>query len=311
MKLLLTGANGFIGRALSVQLANEGHQVFNAVRSRTAENNEIAVGDLKTFRGWDGLLCGIDVIVHLAGRAHILNDRSEGRFEECRIMNANVTIDLAKSAVRAGAKRFIFVSTIGVNGKVTYDSPFTSDDKPQPHSPYALSKYEAEVALRDISSSTDLETVIIRPPLVYGPNAPGNFGKMISWLTSGIPLPFGSVTGNRRSLVGLDNLIDLIRTCVEHPNAANRTFLVSDDHDMSTAELLRRLSLCLGIRPRLFSVPPRMIQFIGNNLGRKDIVERLIENLQVDIHYTRETLGWTPPVSVEEGFAKIAKFQHI
>jgi nucleoside-diphosphate-sugar epimerase len=133
---------------------------------------------------------------------------------------------------------------------------------------------------------------------------------MISWLDSGVPLPFGSVTANRRSLVGLDNLIDLIKTCVDHPKAANRTFLVSDDHDMSTADLLRRLSLCLGVRPRLFPVPPRMIQFIGNSFGRKDIVERLIENLQIDIHYTRETLGWTPPISVEEGFARIAKFQH-
>ena len=181
---------------------------------------------------------------------------------------------------------------------------------PHPHSPYALSKYEAEIALKDISRSSGIEIVILRPPLVYGPNAPGNFGKMTKWLTSGIPLPFGAVTDNRRSLVSLDNLIDLIRTCVDHPKAANRTFLVSDDHDMSTADLLRRLSLCLGVRPRLFSVPPRLIQWMGNNFGRKDIVERLIENLQVNIDFTRETLGWTPPVSVEEEFAKIAKFQH-
>jgi nucleoside-diphosphate-sugar epimerase len=305
MNILLTGAGGFIGRRLAVRLADDGHDVTRVVRRATSAGQEVIVEDLATFRDWQSILDGIDVVIHLAGRAHILDDRASDPLEAFREINTRATAALAQGAAAAGVKRFIFLSSIGVNGNVTHQRRFSAHDVPNPQSAYAVSKYEAELALKDIAASSGLKTVIIRPPLVHGPGAPGNFEKMIQWLARGVPLPLGAILGNRRSLVGLDNLVDLIVTCLDHPKAVGQTFLVSDGEDISTAELLRRLSRSLHLAPRLFSVPPWMLRFAVRVAGKKEIAQRLLDNLQVDIAHTRETLGWTPPFSVDEGFARI------
>lgn len=306
MNILLTGAGGFIGRRLALRLAGEGHRVTPVVRRRMSAAREVVVEDLATFQDWQAILQGIDVVVHLAGRAHILDDRAENPLEAFREVNTRVTATLARHAASAGVKRFVFISTIGVNGNVTYHQPFSAHDVPHPHSPYAVSKHEAEVALKTISDSTGLETVIIRPPLVHGPGAPGNFEKMINWLARGVVLPFGAISDNRRSLVGLDNLVDLITVCLDHPKAAGQTFLVSDGEDVSTTDLLRRLSRSLNLPSKLLPVPPGILRMLAHGLGKKGIAQRLLDNLQVDITHTKDTLGWTPPLSIEEGFARLS-----
>lgn len=304
--ILVTGATGFIGRSLCERLAADDHQIVRAVRKKTAADGEVVVEDIETFKGWQDVLRGLDVVIHLAGRAHILNDRAKDPLEDFRRVNTRATIALAKQAASAGIKRFVFMSSIGVNGNETHEKPFSVHDIPHPPSPYAISKYEAELELRNIARSTGLEVVIIRPPLVYGPNAPGNFESMMRWLSKGVPLPLGAVTSNRRSFVALDNLIDLTVTCIDHPKAANQTFLVSDGEDLSTADLLLRLSFALGKQAHLLSVPPRMLSLFANLVGKKDMAVRLLGNLQVDIQHTCETLAWRPPVSVEKGFARVA-----
>lgn len=305
MNILLTGAGGFIGRRLAERLVQDKHNVKLVVRSKTERAHEVVVDDLSTFSGWDKILGGIDVVIHLAGRAHILNDRADNPLEAFRKINTEATISLARSAAAAGVKRFIFISSIGVNGNVSGTRPFSVHDVPCPHSPYAHSKYEAELALKTISESTGLQTVIIRPPLVHGPGAPGNFQKMVQWLERGVPLPFGAITGNRRSMVGLDNLVDLIVTCLEHPRAANETFLVSDGVDVSTADLLQRLGRGLGVDPSLLPVPVAVLRLVARMTGRSDLAQRLLDSLQVNIEHTCKTLDWKPPYSVEEGFASI------
>lgn len=310
MKILVTGSGGFIGRRLAERLDDEKHDLVLAVRKKSSRENEFVVDDLSTFSDWDQVLPGIDVVVHLAGRAHILDDRADKPLEAFRKINTAATISLANSAAEAGVKRFIFISSIGVNGNSTRATPFSAHDVPCPHSPYAQSKYEAELALKEIAAATGLQTVIIRPPLVHGPGAPGNFDKMIRWLERGIPLPFGAINHNRRSLVGLDNLVDLIITCLDHPRAANETFLASDGEDISTTDLLRRLSRQLGLRPRLIPVPSALLGMIAHGVGKKDLAQRLLESLQVNIQHTRTTLDWEPPLSIDEGFARLRAFRN-
>jgi nucleoside-diphosphate-sugar epimerase len=219
-------------------------------------------------------------------------------------VNTHATISLAQQAAAAGVKRFIFVSSIGVNGCVTRDKPFSVEDIPNPNSPYTQSKYEAELGLKDISDRTGIEVVIIRPPMVYGPNAPGNFGRMVSWLASGVPLPLGAVTGNRRSFVGLDNLVDLISVCIDHPSARDQIFLVSDGEDMSTTDLICRVSCALGKKPNLLPIPPLFLRFVAAAIGKENIAQRLLDNLQIDFLHTCSKLGWAPPVSVDAGISR-------
>lgn len=305
--ILLTGSTGFVGSALLTALQKfPGCRVVSAVRSAaSASDDVVVVGDIDGATDYSSALNGVDVVVHAAARAHIMHDVEASPLVEYRRVNVDGTLNLARQAAAAGVRRFIFISSIGVNGNQNSHA-FTSDDVPNPVEPYAISKLEAELGLRRLSTEFDMGVVIIRPPLVYGPKAPGNFARLINIVTKGVPLPFGAIH-NRRSLVALDNLVDLIVTCINHPAAANQTFLVSDGEDLSTTELLRRMGVALGKPARLLPVPSRLLEMGATMLGKQALVQRLCGSLQVDISKTRELLNWTPPVSVDEALRKTAK----
>jgi nucleoside-diphosphate-sugar epimerase len=308
--LLLTGGTGFIGQALIERLLSDGcYQPAVAIRRRVVDFPSgvlsVQVGDLSLNTDWSVALAGARVVIHAAARAHVLSETADDPLAEFRQVNVSGTLALAQQAVQAGVKRFIFISSIGVNGNQS-SRPFTVDDMPNPIEPYAVSKYEAELGLRQLAAETGMEVVIIRPPLVYGPNAPGNFGRLIKTVNKGLPLPLGAIQ-NRRSLVALDNLVDLIVTCIDHPAAANQTLLVSDGEDLSTTELLRRMGTALGKPARLLPVPSWLLETGAALLGKQALSQRLCGSLQVDIGKTRELLNWTPPVSVDEALRKTAK----
>lgn len=307
--VLLTGANGFIGRHLLEKL-NQDSRYATIASTRCVENQlvasvAIAVGDILPDTNWAQILLNIDAVIHLAARVHVMHDVSIDPLSAFRQINTEGTLNLARQAATAGVRRFVFISTIGVNGNLTASDSFNEKDKPNPFKPYAVSKYEAELGLRKIAAGTSMEVVIIRPPLVYGPNAPGNFGKLINILAHGIPLPLGAIN-NKRSLVALDNLIDLITTCIDHPAAVNQTFLVADGEDLSTTDLLRRLGKALGKPARLLPVHQSILWAVFSALGKRDIARQLIGSLQIDISKTSELLSWKPPVSVNAGLQKVA-----
>lgn len=256
--------------------------------------------------GLINLLMGCDVVVHLAGRAHLKDEIDTDPLSEYRLANVDVTLNLVRAAALAGVKRFVFISSVGVNGAETFGIPFMAEDAASPHSPYAISKYEAELGLKALTSQAEMEFVIIRPPLVYGPNAPGNFGSLMRWLKRGLPLPLGAVE-NKRSFVALENLVDLILVCSKHPSAANQTFLVSDGEDISTTDLLRRLGTAIGKPARLLPVPERWLAFGAQLLGKREMFQSLCGSLRVDISKTRTLLDWKPPVSVDEGLRRAAQ----
>lgn len=312
MKVLVTGATGFLGRALVAQLVAMGHVDVLAL-TRQAPANPVAGatylsgGDLTSQNQWQPTFVGVHAIVHTAARAHMLNDRATNPLAEFRRVNVTGTLRLAEQAAAMGVRRFIFVSSIGVNGvQSPLGKVFSEADKPNPHNPYALSKWEAEQGLLGVADDTGMEVVIIRSPLVYGPNAPGNFGLLMRWLQRGVPLPLGAID-NRRSLVALGNLVDLIVTCIEHPAAANQTFLVSDGEDLSTTQLLQRMARALDKPARLVPVPPVLLKLGAALVGRPAVAQRLCGSLQVDISKTRQFLGWTPPLSVDEGLKQAAQ----
>ncbi len=310
MKILVTGANGFVGSALCAELARRECSVRGVVRepSRSAglRCELVNVGDIGPATDWSEALEGVEVVAHLAARVHVMRDSASDPLAEFRRVNVAGTLNLARQAVDAGVRRLVFISSIGVNGAETFDMPFTPEDKAAPHSPYAISKHEAELGLRQIAQETGLEVVIIRPPLVFGPDAPGNFNKLLRIVHKGIPLPLGAIH-NQRSLVALDNLVDLIVTCLHHPAAANQTFLVSDGEDLSTTALLRRTAAALGRPARLIPVPAPVLRTVARLLGKADFAQRLCGSLQVDISKTRELLGWSPLVSVDEALRKTAR----
>jgi nucleoside-diphosphate-sugar epimerase len=253
----------------------------------------------------------VDQIVHLAARVHVMDDKSSDPLVEFRRVNVEGTAALARQAAAVGVRRFVFLSSIKVNGESTeVGRPFTADDVPAPEDPYGVSKYEAEKLLQQIAAETGLEVVIIRPPLVYGPGVKANFESMMRWLARGLPLPLAAVTENRRSLVALDNLVDLIVTCLKHPAAANQTFLVSDGEDLSTAELLKRMGNAMGQPTRLFYMPPALLQLVATVVSKSGIYQRLYGSLQLDITKTGQFLGWTPLVSVDEGLRSVLKGWH-
>lgn len=298
-----------MGRGLLTRLLEDEYPVTAVVRDSTSKVDElasqVAVAGLTAQTDWS-TLTGQDVVIHSAARVHVMDDQSADPLAEFRKINVDGTLNLARQAAASGVKRFIFISSIKVNGEGTAPSkPYTAFDTPAPQDPYGVSKMEAEQGLREIAQQTGMEVVVIRPVLVYGPGVKANFRSMMNWLNKGVPLPLGTIH-NKRSLVSLDNLVDLIVTCIDHPAAANQTFLVSDGDDLSTTEMLRRMGEALGKRPRLVPVPAWCLETAAAVLGKRAVAQRLCGSLQVDISHTCDTLGWTPPVSVDEGFRAAA-----
>lgn len=307
-KVLLTGANGFVGSKVASKLARaEQHVLVAAVRrSRkigSCEYKQI-VAELDGFFDWADAITGIEVVVHAAARAHVMRDETADPLAEYRRVNVAGTLNLAKQAAAAGVKRFVFISSIKVNGEATVsERVFFTSDEPAPEDAYGLSKLEAEHGLMQLAAETGMEVVIIRPPLVYGSGVKGNFASMIKLVEKGLPLPFGAIH-NKRSLVGIDNLVDLIIRCIDHPAAANQVFLAGDGEDLSTTELLRGVGKAMGKPARLIPVPAGLLQFGATVLGRKAMAQRLLGSLQVDISKTCELLDWKPPYTVEEGLRR-------
>lgn len=314
MIVAVTGANGFVGRALVRHLTGNGHQV--RAYERRSERLASPVGITSVLAPDLGLKAdwqfrpghGIDVVVHTAARVHVMQDGVADPLEEYRRVNVAGTLALARQAAQAGVKRFVFLSSIKVNGEGTKaGQSFSVDDVPAPVDPYGISKHEAEQLLRQIAFETGMEVVIIRPPLIYGPGVKANFESMMRWLARGIPLPLGAVRSNRRSLVSLDNLVDLLVTCTYHPAAVNETFLVSDGVDLSTADLLSRVGNAIGRPARLLPLSPVLLRAAAMLLGKGDMAQRLLGDLQVDISHTCKILEWKPPITVDEGLRRAAK----
>ena len=308
-RVFVTGANGFVGSAVMRRLLSDGRlTAVGGVRdlTRCLYPCEYVVFDLGVGISVAALK-GVDTVVHSAARVHVMDDRGANNLNSFRASNVDGTVRLALSAAQAGVKRFVFISSIKVNGEGTLPGkPYTSFDLPAPVDAYGLSKFEAEDALRELGVRTGMEIVIIRPPLVYGPGVKANFLSMLRWVDRGVPLPFGSIA-NRRSMVALDNLTDLIDHCIDHPNAPGNVFLVSDGEDLSTTQLLRRVAHSLSVRPRLIPVPQKILSMGLAALGKKALATRLCGSLQVDMHRTCDLLGWRPPVSVESALADVAK----
>jgi nucleoside-diphosphate-sugar epimerase len=311
--IALTGATGFVGRAVIRHLLDRADCLLRvAVRGDyPAPNDRVEVvqtSSLAPDTQWHNFVNGADVIIHTAARVHVMDETADDPAVAYHHVNVAGTLNLAEQAAAAGVKRFIFISSIKVNGESTRSgSPFLADGAANPSDPYGVSKYEAEQALRLLAVRTGMEVVIIRPVLVYGPGVKANFRSMMRWLDKGIPLPLGAID-NRRSLVALDNLVDLIATCIKHPAAANQTFLVSDGHDLSTTELLQHMARALNRSPRLIPIPMWMLSAAASVLGKQTISQRLCGSLQVDIAKTCTMLDWTPPVSVEEAMTKTAHY---
>lgn len=306
--ILVTGATGFVGATLVSRLARERIKARACVRRDGVIMPDgvqvVQVGDLTGDTDWSQALAGIGVLVHLAARVHVMDDTATDPLAEFRRVNVLGTLHLARQAAAAGVRRFVFISSIKVNGEATkLGIPFSADDLPAPLDPYGVSKMEAEHGLRGIAAQTGMQVVIIRPPLVYGPGVKANFSALMRAVQRGWPLPLGAVH-NRRSLVALDNLVDFIVTCLCHPQAVNQTFLVSDGHDLSTTELVRGLAHAAGMPARLVQVPVWALQAGAVLLGKGDAVQRLCGNLQVDISKASSLLGWVPPVSMGEGLRR-------
>lgn len=313
MKILVTGANGFVGRELVRRLLqpNGDHVVLAAVRSVScdiplpAEVCTIPAVDGAT--DWSALCAGCDCVVHLAARVHVMQDAAENPLAEFRRVNVDGTMNLARQAAAAGVRRFVFVSSIKVNGESTLAGrAFAVADVPSPCDPYGQSKLEAELGLRQLAADSEMEFVIIRPPLVYGPGVRANFAALMVTVARGIPLPLGALR-NRRSLVALANLVDLILVCLTHPRARNQLFLVSDGEDVSTPELVRRMARALGRSACLFPMPLGLLRLGSMLFGRGETIRRLGESLQVDIEYTRNQLQWTPPLTLDQGLLLLAQ----
>ena len=306
--MLVTGANGFVGRALYETLSGRGREFRLVVRvSREPIDGTIpnVIGDIGSHTDWSSALDSVSQIVHLASRVHVMKESGGNVAALYRETNTLGTLRLAQQAAAAGVKRFVFVSSVKVNGEEREEA-YSEDDRPAPIGPYAISKHDAEIGLWEIADRSGMEVVVIRPPLVYGPGVKANFLSMMRWLYRGVPLPFGAIK-NKRSLVALGNLVDFIVTCVDHPAAANETFHVSDGEDLSTTELCVRMVAALGKPARLIPVPVSVLEAGASLLGKRDLSQRLFGSLRVDISKARDLLGWSPPVSVDEGLRRTAE----
>ncbi len=293
------------------ELLAQGFSLVAGVRKHFAAlSDEVlqhVVGDLLPDTDWSEALVGVDVVIHAAARVHVMKENAVDPLAAFRLVNVAGTERLASMAARAGVRRFVFLGSIGVNGNMTHEQPFTEEDKPRPYIPYTLSNLEAEQVLKEISARTGTEVVIIRSPLVYGPFNPGNFLRLLNLIDRGLPLPLASV-GNRRSLIYLENMVDAIITCINHPKAAGQTYLVSDGEDVSTPELIRRVAAALGRPARLFPFPPSLMRFAGRLTGKSEAVDRLFGSLVVDSSKIRRELGWKPPYTVEQGLKETGEW---
>ncbi|WP_153133168.1 UDP-glucose 4-epimerase family protein [Dechloromonas hortensis] len=309
MTVLVTGANGFVGSALCESLSREAVSVRGVVRTLKSHPScieDIVIARVSSGTDWTFALRNVREVVHLAARAHVMNDRCSDQLAEFRSINVAVTANLARQAAAAGVRRFIFVSSIKVNGELTrVGQPFTADDLPAPEDRYGVSKHEAEQILWQIASETGMEVVVLRPPLVYGPGVKGNFLRLMQTIDKQLPLPFGAIR-NRRSLIYLGNLVDVIRLCLTHPEAAGKSYLVSDGDDVSTPELIRRVATALGCRLFLVPVPVSWIRWVGGMLAKQAVVDRLLGSLYADIEPLREGLGWRPPYTMQAGLEATA-----
>jgi nucleoside-diphosphate-sugar epimerase len=306
--VLVTGGTGFLGRAFCCTALKKGIRVIEIKRRNddaSSRSQSVIVPDFNMNIDWSLLFGNVSCVVHTAARVHVMADQSSDPLSEYRYVNVNGTLNLARGAAQFGVKRFIFISSIKVNGEETErGAAFTASGDPMPIDPYGVSKCEAEIGLREISKESGMEVVIIRPPLIYGPNVKANFASLIRLMSLSLPLPLGQIHDNRRSFVALDNLIDLILTCISHPAAANETFLVSDGEDVSTTDLLRRIAKAMGKSPRLIPIPPPILRAGATLLGKQDMAQRLLGSLQVDIEKTRRLLNWSPPITVDEGLRR-------
>ena len=306
--VLITGATGFVGSAVIGKLATEGIETIACVRrdavSLPGGVRVVAVAEISVDTNWCRALVDVKIVVHAAARVHVMHDTVADPLTAFRAVNLDGTLNLARQAAAAGVKRFVFISSVKVNGESTQPGPaFSEADADAPQDAYGLSKHEAEQGLRQIAANTGMEVVIIRPPLVYGPGVKANFSALMRAVQRGYPLPLGAVH-NQRSLVALDNLVDFIIICTTHPLAANQTFLVSDGHDVSTTELIRGMAQAAGVPARLLPVPVSVLRMAASLLGKADAIDRLCGDLQVDISKARDMLGWVPPISVSEGLRR-------
>jgi UDP-glucose 4-epimerase len=302
MRVLVTGANGFVGHSLCECLNAHGYVVVPAVRRVSGLAGEAVVGTINDSTDWTTSLPGCDAVVHLAARVHVMDDTAQNPLALYRASNTDAALNFARQAAQAGVRRFVFISTIKVNGEGG-DAPYRETDVPAPEDAYAISKWEAEQGLLQIAADTGLEVVILRPPLVYGPGVKANFLQLMQTVQKGWPLPLGSIC-NRRSLLYLGNFIDAIRLCIEHPAAAGQTFLLDDGEPVSTAELIRAVARAMGRPARLWAVPVGVLERLGTLLGKRAAVARLTGSLYVDSSFIRSRLGWTPPYSMASGLAE-------
>jgi nucleoside-diphosphate-sugar epimerase len=312
MRVLVTGASGFVGRATCRRLEELGHPVRAAVRSADrsvdAASECVSVGEIGPGTVWEPFVREVDVVIHLAARVHMMEDRAADPLAAFRLVNTAGTLALAEAAADAAVRRFVFVSSIKVNGEETRAGrPFTERDPPGPVDPYGQSKWEAEQALGDLSRRTGMEVCVVRPPLVYGPGVRANFLRLLQAVARGLPLPLGGLT-NRRSILFVDNLADALATCAFHPAAAGETFLVADEPSLTPPELIRSLAAALGRRPRLVPVPASLMQLAGRVTGREAAVQRLCGTLEIDPTHIRTTLDWTQPFSTEAGLERTARW---
>jgi nucleoside-diphosphate-sugar epimerase len=309
MNILLTGATGFIGRAVAERLARESSDTVTTAGRTKPERDagtHVEISDIGPQTNWHAALTGVDAVIHMAARVHMMRDTDPFPEHAFRRVNVEGTVNLARQAAEAGARRFVFVSSIKVNGENTAKGrPFRADDRPHPKDLYGLSKLAAEDGLRTLAA-IGLEPVIVRPPLVYGPNVGANFLAMMRWVNRGIPLPLGGLD-NLRSLIAVENLADLLVACARHPQAAGKTLLASDGEDLSTTDLLRRLGHALGRPARLIAAPPSMLRLGAKMLGKQSLYARLCGSLQIDSSATERLLGWRPVVSVDEGLHRTAE----
>jgi nucleoside-diphosphate-sugar epimerase len=311
-RICITGSSGFIGSRLIQRLAGEVdvYSHYHRFPEQLPEGVDYFVKEVSGDTDWHNELEGIDVVIHTAARVHIMDEVTEDPLTEFRKVNTQGTLQLARQAVEMGVKRFVFISSIKVNGESSEENkPFTPGDDFIPDDPYGLSKYEAEQGLLKISKQSTMEVVIIRPPLVYGPGVKANFARMLAWAKSVFPLPFGAINDNKRSLIAVENLIDFIICCISHPRAANEIFLVSDGDDISTTALFKKVARAYGKTPMLVPIPIGIMHCLAGIVGKRAMTDRLFGSLQVDSSKARTLLDWTPIVTMDEQLKKIAELE--